>query len=918
MNEQLIQLPSAAEVKRGMFAIHPDKAPGPDGFSDSFFQSNWDIVGPAITRDIQHFFTTGRLPSTINSTHIRLIPKIKSPKLVSEYRPISLCNVYYKVISKIISLRLNLVLQAIISENQSGFIPGRAISDNVLITHENFHYLKTSSAKKHCSMAVKTDMSKAYDRLEWNFIKEVLTRLGFHRNWITWVMECLSTVSYSFLLNYSVHVEVIPQRGIQQGDPLSPYIFILCNEVLSGLCTKAQLDGSLVGIKVATNCPRINHLLFADDTMLFIRSYERSCSTLMWILSLYEAASGQKINSDKSSITFSTRTSQGVKIRIKQILGIDKEGGVGKYLGLPEHFGRRKKDLFASIVDKIQQRALSWSSHQLSTAGKLVLLQYVLSAIPTFPMSCFELPVSICKKIQSVVTRFWWDSNDGKKKMCWVSWEKLTQPKSAGGLGLKDIQWFNKALLAKNSWRMLTNPDCLLARVLLGKYCQNDKLLRVEALNTSSHGWRGILAGRDLLVEHLGKVIGNGSSTTIWGELWISTDHAMLPSSPVKEDESDLYVSDLILIGTGKWNLARIKKILPALAEEIMTLRPSLTGANDSYIWYPVASGSYSAKSGYAAASAAALQVVTQPAALASVNWKKYVWNVGYSPKLKLLTWKILHEALPMGVNLERRGVVHNSTCIHCGATETTEHLFLHCPFAVQVWNLIPLKIPFNSIHCASFYSVLEASTSWVCLPPTGYSENIFYWVVWSLWTTRNHFLFESRHISQLEVAIKALGGAKEWSAAQLDSDASNNNTKVPTLPLLPSMPEETTTCNTNAAWNPISREAGLGWILSNQDTSTLQRSQFQTHVQSAITAEALAIWAALSHAIHLGVTKIWLRSDSLGLAKAIASITKPKNLHGVLLDIEALSLVFLFLLFFVHSKGVKWACRFYRKSHTL
>ncbi|XP_013639666.1 uncharacterized protein LOC125587228 [Brassica napus] len=443
---------------------------------------------------------------------------------------------------------------------------------------------------------------------------------------------------------------------------------------------------------------------------------------------------------------------------------------------------------------------------------------------------------------------------------------------------------------------MLTNPDCLLARVLLGKYCQNDKLLRVEALNTSSHGWRGILAGRDLLVEHLGKVIGNGSSTTIWGELWISTDHAMLPSSPVKEDESDLYVSDLILIGTGKWNLARIKKILPALAEEIMTLRPSLTGANDSYIWYPVASGSYSAKSGYAAASAAALQVVTQPAALASVNWKKYVWNVGYSPKLKLLTWKILHEALPMGVNLERRGVVHNSTCIHCGATETTEHLFLHCPFAVQVWNLIPLKIPFNSIHCASFYSVLEASTSWVCLPPTGYSENIFYWVVWSLWTTRNHFLFESRHISQLEVAIKALGGAKEWSAAQLDSDASNNNTKVPTLPLLPSMPEETTTCNTDAAWNPISREAGLGWILSNQDTSTLQRSQFQTHVQSAIAAEALAIRAALSHTIHLGVTKIWLRSDSLGLAKAIASITKPKNLHG----------------------GVKWACRFYRKSHTL
>lgn len=131
MNEQLIQLPSAAEIKRGMFAINPDKAPGPDGFSASFFQSNWDIVGPAIIREIQHFFTIGKLPSTINLTHIRLIPKIKSPKLVSEYMTIALCNVYYKVISKILSLRLKPVLQAIISENQSAFIPGRDISDNV-------------------------------------------------------------------------------------------------------------------------------------------------------------------------------------------------------------------------------------------------------------------------------------------------------------------------------------------------------------------------------------------------------------------------------------------------------------------------------------------------------------------------------------------------------------------------------------------------------------------------------------------------------------------------------------------------------------------------------------------------------------------------------------------------------------------
>lgn len=165
-NTQLTALPSPQEIKEAMFAIHPDKAPGPDGFSASFFQSNWEVVGPAITKEIQNFFISGTLPNSINSTHIRMIPKVLNPKAVSNYRPIALCNVYYKTISKLLSLRLKPVLQSIVSENQPAFILGRTISDNVLITHEMLHYLKVSGAVKHCAMAVKTDISKAYDRLE--------------------------------------------------------------------------------------------------------------------------------------------------------------------------------------------------------------------------------------------------------------------------------------------------------------------------------------------------------------------------------------------------------------------------------------------------------------------------------------------------------------------------------------------------------------------------------------------------------------------------------------------------------------------------------------------------------------------------------------------------------------------------------
>ena len=170
------------------------------------------------------------------------------------------------------------------SSGGSGQSPGRAISDNVLITHETLHYLKTSNAIKNCSMAVKTDMSKAYDRLEWNFIQLVLERLGFHYVWVARIMTCIRTVSYSYLVNDSVQGSVLPSRGIRQGDPLSPYLFILCSEVLSGLCKRAQQAGLLSGIRVVRGSPRVNHLLFVDDTMFFIRTDELSCSTLHRIL----------------------------------------------------------------------------------------------------------------------------------------------------------------------------------------------------------------------------------------------------------------------------------------------------------------------------------------------------------------------------------------------------------------------------------------------------------------------------------------------------------------------------------------------------------------------------------------------------------------------------------------------------------
>lgn len=801
------------------FPIHPDKAPGPDGFSASFFQSNWSIVGPAICKEIQCFFITGELPLSINETHIRLIPKIQSPKKVADYRPIALCNVYYKIISKLLALRLKPVLQSSISENQSAFIPGRIITDNVLITHEMLYYLKTSSAEKHCGMTIKTDISKAYDRLEWSFIQTVLEKMGFHEKWVFWMMQCIRSVSYSFLINEAVCGKVIPQRGIRQGDPLSPYIFILCGEVLSGLCKKAQQDGSLPGLRVATKCPRINHLLFADDTMIFTKSNSRCCSSLVSILNKYEAASGQKINPDKSSITFSTQTPVAVKNRVRTQLGIHNERGVGKYLGLPEHFGRKKKDLFASIVGKIKQRAVSWSTRQLSTAGKATMLQAVLSATPSYAMSAFELPVGLCKQIQSAFTRFWWDAADGKQKISWISWDTLTKPKKLGGLGFRDIRIFNQALLAKIAWRLITNPTCLLARVLLGKYCQNSSFLKT-ANATSSHGWKGILWGRDLLLNHLGKVIGNGEDTKVWQDAWILNAPTPRPIGPAQSKDQDLMVADLLSRETKEWNTSQIEGLLPELAQYIRLITPSLRGAEDSYTWTANSSGIYSVKSGYHSMKALAIQSTevllninaptpSQLTSNESFDWIKDIWSTRLALKLKFFLWKAANEGLATGENLQRRGLQQVSRCRRCNALESTSHILFHCPFAKEVWELGPWSDILSPHPQDSLTSLMHESNRWKNLPPYGVSINLLPWICWSLWCARNQGLFQNKTSTPLQIFNSAINAAREWERSQPLIPIPSQSLQTPTV--LPQEAMISIRCNTDAAWDPRSSTAGLG-----------------------------------------------------------------------------------------------------------
>jgi len=221
---------------------------------------------------ILHVFNTRILDVTINRTYMALIPKTSSPVHVTDFKPISLCNVIYKILSKVLANRLKSVMSYIISSFQSAFIPGRLVSNNVLTAYETMHSMQTRMWSKTGFMGFKLDMSKAYDRVEWSFLEAVMLKMGFNAKWVRLIMVCVTSVQYAIIVNGNPGEFFQPTRGLRQGDPMSPYLFLICAEVLSSLLFQAEKKGVIFCVPTSPKGPRISHLFFADDNMIFYKA----------------------------------------------------------------------------------------------------------------------------------------------------------------------------------------------------------------------------------------------------------------------------------------------------------------------------------------------------------------------------------------------------------------------------------------------------------------------------------------------------------------------------------------------------------------------------------------------------------------------------------------------------------------------
>uniref|UniRef100_A0A803PZ76 Reverse transcriptase domain-containing protein n=1 Tax=Cannabis sativa TaxID=3483 RepID=A0A803PZ76_CANSA len=323
--------------------------------------------------------------------------------------------------------------------------------------------------------ALKLDMAKAFDRVEWHFLESLIFHFNFPVNFVNLIMKCLTTTKLSFLLNGDVRGSLKPSRGLRQGVPLSPYLFILCAEGLSSLLRVRQEAHILNGIAISRHAPAISHLFFADDSLLFCTADMNSCLALQ---------------DDIRALFFQTFNLE------------DRPFGC-KYLGLPQCLTRSKYHSFTYLCDKVASVLRGWSSKCFSRAGKEVLLKAAIQAIPAYAMACFRLPVKICKGIEAAMARFWWGSSGETRKIHWRSWKFLCQSKFRGGLGFRSLVHFNQAMLAKQACHIMQNPTSLLGRILKARYFPHSSILEAVLGHSPSFSWRSILWGRDLMASGL-------------------------------------------------------------------------------------------------------------------------------------------------------------------------------------------------------------------------------------------------------------------------------------------------------------------------------------------------------------------------------------------------------------------------------
>ena len=401
--------------------------------------------------------------------------------------------------------------------------------------------------------ALKLDMEKAFDKVEWPFVLAIFKHFGFSDKWINLINECISIPTFSIFINGSLEGHFKSHRGFRQGGSISPFLFIMVIDVLSRPILQKEVEGLLNGIKIARNCSTISHLMFADDLVVFSHASHSDLEAIQDCLNQFHDWSGLSINHQKSTISFSSNVPQSSRNAFCNHIGLKPSDPQAFYLRLPLYIKCGQVSSFSTIIEKINNRVYGWKAKVLSQAGQAMLIKLVFSSIPTYWMSSFQLPKFKCHRIDAKLRDFFWGFLDSKHHLYPKAWNSLCMPKFIGGLSFRRAFDLNKALISKLGWSICMKSNKPWVKLLRAKYLRGRNLLTATAKSNASSIWKGIINSIPLLRKGFCFHINSSSSVNIWHDLWIPSLQGFIPSTPLVPPAQHL-VAELLILGTHIWN----------------------------------------------------------------------------------------------------------------------------------------------------------------------------------------------------------------------------------------------------------------------------------------------------------------------------------------------------------------------------
>ncbi|GKV37508.1 hypothetical protein SLEP1_g45534 [Rubroshorea leprosula] len=765
-NDLLMAEFTEKDIQNAVWDCDSTKSPSPDGFNFRFIKTMWEEIKQDVIGFVQEFHEHGKLVRGSNSSFITLIPKVENPQRIEEYRPISLIGAMYKILAKLLANRLRKVLDKIIGEQQMAFIEGRQLMDGVVIANEVIDEAKRKRLK---SFLFKVDFEKAYDKVSWDFVDYMLMRTGFTVKWRKWIRECLQTSMISILVNGSPTKQFSVNKGIRQGDPLSPFLFLLVAKGLNGLMQSAVEKNLFKGVRIGNGNIAISHLQFADDTLFFGEASEENIQVIKCILRTFELASGLKINFGKSQI-MEIGTEEGWKERMACRLCC-KEGELPfKYLGIPVGGNHRKLALWKPLLESFKKKLASWKGQNLSLGGRITLLNSVLSSLPVYLMSAYKIPKGTLYSLDKIRRNFLWGGLGEEKKIKWVSWERVCRKKECGGLGVKDLRKFNLALMGKWWGRLAKGEEGLWGKVIRGKYGDNGgqwmEWVR-DGRRVGSLWWRDLQSlniGEDgeegWLTEGFRIKIGEGKGVSFWWDEWCGENCLanIYPRLYVLSTgkEKDCQQMGEVHNGTGKWNMTWRRALFQWEEEDEKELQKTIDkvriypGCADRWVWIHSVDGQYSTTTAYEV-------LAKQRREDEEEKVFKRVWNPTIPTKVAAFNWRVLIDRIPTRINLFKWGIIKHAEerkCVLCKEEEEdSNHLFLNCNVAKWLWKACAKWWGISIVLQKECWPTFQQLGAWTKKPhkKEGW-DCIWNAMLWTVWMARNKKIFDNAEVNLINL----------------------------------------------------------------------------------------------------------------------------------------------------------------------